>query len=226
MPLSNQQLTDRIDQNIPNSGTYGVFALLNDVFTSAVFTAAAATDAFTFAAPHKLVTGSRFQISASVKTPQNLLASTTYYAIVTSTTELKPALTLALANSSTAINFTDDGAGTLTLIEQSLTVEDPIAVLINHELNATDDPNYVRVTYANPGGAVNGVKPTFEFNQAVSASNPTLDFRSVFLIKGGTTTIGNTTGTKDYLTAAPARVLITAGSSKIIRFTVSLENKI
>jgi hypothetical protein len=234
--LDSTALSAIMDLYIPNAGSIGYWALLNQNFTTALtFTANAGTDVLTTASNHNLVTGTRVRFATSGAatlpgcsglTETTLLSSRDYYAIVTGATTLKVADTQALAVAATAINLTDSGSGTLQLTEQSLLVSDLVEVLINHELNATTNPDYARNLWTGAGAAVAGVKPIKSWTQAVGAAETnTLDYRYKLLLKGGISTIGDITGTKSYLITEQALVSVPIGQSVTISVTVSQTNQ-
>jgi hypothetical protein len=208
------------------SGTLGYLILLKPDLFSGAGTVNATTDVITTAAAHGLVTGSRVQLSTAGIYPAlssgAIASGTDYYAIVTGSTTLKLATTLALATAGTAINFTDTGTGTLTLSEQRPTVSDPVAVLINKELGHAD---YVRqaVTGAT-AQAVGEVaqQPAIATSYSPVATN--MIYRQVLFLGGATSVIGNTTGTAVYLATETADITITPGAPKVILTTLRTKN--
>lgn len=225
-PASLAAVNDRI---WAATGTLGYLLLLNGTLFSGTFTVNASSDVITTASAHGLVTGSRFRVSTTGVLPAlssgSLSASVDYYAIVLSSTTLQLATTLAnaQAGSPVFVNFTDTGSGTHTLAEQRLNDEDPISVLVNKEIT---HPSYARNAVAALGAAVAvgdfGEKAPISFTYSITGS--ALVFRHVLFIRGGTSTIGNTTGTEPQLTTESADVSITAGAPKIVTLVFRTKN--
>ena len=80
------------------------------------FTADAATDQLTFATQHTLTEGSAITVSSTGALPNPLAAATIYFVIYVDATNIKLATTLANAIAGTAIDLTNAGAGTHTLV--------------------------------------------------------------------------------------------------------------
>lgn len=194
MPKAIETLNSDLDTLYAPTGTIGYLILLNNTLTTGLsFTVNTGTEELTTSAAHNLVTGSRVRVASTGVAPTPLNTATDYYAIVVSGTVIKLATTLANALADTAINLTDSGSGTLTLNEQILNQTDSLAVLINHELSHAD---YTRKAITDIGAAASGQK-TFTATYTANAPNGNMTWRHRLIIKGGSATIGNTTGTKD-----------------------------
>jgi hypothetical protein len=231
MPYSITALKNKLDTDYPISGTFGYAALLDSTLhTALTYTVDFGTDILTTSAAHGLVTGTRVRSTATVAQPGispsgTLNGSTDYFVNVQSTTEVQLHLTLADAIASTSpINFTDAGSGTLQLNEQALNAEDAIAVLINHELS---HPDYFRKELVGMGSAFaassEARKNTSAWTLTVNGANPSMVFGYVLTIKSGLVTIGDTTGTIDFLDTLSAAITIAAGDSKayIVQFATA-----
>lgn len=103
--------------NASNAGTDTNLTLLGDFTASS----AQATVTITIASPgviswttHGLQTGDRFYLTTTGALPTGLSASTTYYAIVTGSSTINAATTLANAAAGTAINTTGSQSGVHT----------------------------------------------------------------------------------------------------------------
>jgi hypothetical protein len=105
---------------LPGRAVYSLYvttdAWVAQGIADTVVTATAATDTFTAGASHNLATGMLIQMTAGTSLPTGLSATTNYWVIVTSPTTFKLATTRANALAGTAIDITDAGVGTLTVI--------------------------------------------------------------------------------------------------------------
>jgi hypothetical protein len=231
MPYSITALKSKLDTDYPTAGTFGYAALLDNLLkTGLTYTVDFSSDILTTVSAHGLVTGTRVRSTATVAQPGispsgTLNGSTDYFVNVISTTELQLHLTLADAIASTnAVNFTDGGSGTLQLNEQALSAEDAIAVLINHELT---HPDYFRKELVGMGSAFaassEARKNSSAYTLTVNSSSPAMVFGYTLTIKNGLTTIGDTTGTTDFLDILSAAITIAAGDSKsyIVQFATT-----
>ncbi len=94
---------------------------LSTFSTNLTFTAVAATDTLTTGTHGMIVTAGPFQLSTTGTLPAGTDSTTFYYAIVASSTTIKLALTPALAKAGTAVDITDAGTGTHTLVRSVAT---------------------------------------------------------------------------------------------------------
>jgi hypothetical protein len=202
MPVSQSFLTYAADLTYPSTGAIGRLILLSgSLATGLQFTVDTATDTLTTVSAHKLVTGSRIRVASSAVLTTPLVATTDYFAIVLSTTTLKLATTLTDANSSTAIDITSNGTGTLTLNEQDLNISDPLSVLLNKELPSAN--GYSRMLIDNLGAATivssNAAKPP-KLLTLTNTGSTNLEYKH-HLIAYGTSvsaTIGQSSGINSY----------------------------
>lgn len=88
---------------------------------SGAFTAVAATDVCTRTG-HGLFTGNRVRVSSTTTLPAGLSAATDYYVIRIDADTFKLATTRALAIAGTAVNITDTGTGTHSIVGYENTV--------------------------------------------------------------------------------------------------------
>jgi hypothetical protein len=122
--------------------------------TSQTFTADAGTDILTISAGHIHGTGDQIWVSNSGGAlPTGLSASTTYYAIRVSSTELKLATSLSNAQAGTAINITSAGTGTHSSIgvEKYIVFCDTAAPTVNDISTgpASGAPKFVKAAMQN-----------------------------------------------------------------------------
>lgn len=207
------------------TGTIGYLILLSGTLFSGTFTVDAGTNILT-ATGHTAVTGTRVRLTTTGTLPTissgTLNNSTDYFAIIDAG-NLKLATTLANALAGTAIDFTGTGSGTHTLTEQRLGDEDPISVLVAKELIHA---SYTRQAVSAVGAAAAvgdfGEKTPVSYTYTISGVD--LVFRHVLFIRGGTSAIGNTTGTEPQLTTESADVTITAGAPKIVTLIFRTRN--
>lgn len=102
----------KICRNVANTGAIDTSSVNNLPVTAAAASWVASTDTVTFTTKHGLVTGDAVKFNKGSIAPTGLTDNTTYYAIVTSTTALKLATSLANANAGTAVDITGSGSGT------------------------------------------------------------------------------------------------------------------
>lgn len=192
-------LAAALDAFIANTGTVGHFALIDNTLRSTTVTINTGTDVLTSPSAHNMVTGTKVRLSAATTQPtaSPALPSTVnaYLRSASSTTfTLHTTLAGAIANTG-LINFSDTGSGTLTVNEQALDPnESPIAVIVNHEIVSA--AYTARFPWTAPGAALvdTARKPTVSLSvNNTSASDIILG--GLCFIRGGTSVIGNTTGT-------------------------------
>lgn len=228
MTLSLAEINRVLDIVYPPSGNLGYLTLLSgDLISNLGFTVDTGSDELTTGIAHGSLTGARFRVNASVTLPAvtgtALSLSTDYFIRVVDTTTLTLHRTLddALTNSN-IIDFVDSGSGTLTLNEQILNAEDDISVLVSKELTHLD---YNRFLISSIGSASGGVKIAV-YNQVVGGSNPTMEFRHVFIILDGTSTIGDDTGVKHHLFTSDSVITINPGQSDTIGVQLQFINEV
>jgi hypothetical protein len=186
------------DLVFPSTGTIGYVILLKPDLLTATATVNISNGIFTTASPHKLVTGSRVRSTSTGTIPTPIITTLDYYAIVVSPTTLKLATTLANAQSNAPLALSGTSTGTLTISEQPLASTDPISVLINKELSATN--GYVRMPISNVGTAslINGLG---QKNAAVTLTNTgsgNIDYIAVLVAFGINNSIGSIVGVTSY----------------------------
>lgn len=218
------------DTNFATTGTIGFLALLKADLATNLFTVNASTDILTTASAHGLVTGSRLRVAVSGGSlPTPLVANTDYYAIVLSSTTLRLATTLAnaTAGSPVAIDLTDTGSGTLTLNEQVLTKDDPIAVLLNKEI--THPAWTQRAAISNTGAAIivgNNAQKTGQSVIITNNDTTALSWKHhLYLIGGGVTNAIASTPTGNYnifLGTEATTLSVASGESKTIVSTIKV----
>jgi len=103
-----------VRQNILNQLAFAT--PLTTFGTDLTFTAVAATDTLTTGTHGMIVTAGPFRLSTTGTLPAGSDSTTLYYMIVPSTTTVKLALSPALAKAGTAVDLTDAGTGTHTLV--------------------------------------------------------------------------------------------------------------
>lgn len=197
----------------PNTGTWGFMTLLRGNVTAGLsYTANATSDAITTATAHGLVTGSRIRFVGGVL-PTPLLASTDYFVIVSSPTVFTLAATQAAAVAGTPIiDLIDAGSGALTLTEQPLLPTDLVTVLVNKEIA---HPSWTtRALIENLGASIDvaGVAEKVQKTLSVINSSATaLNYQHYLFLKGGVTTLGNTTSAGIILSTEATTQAIAAG---------------
>jgi hypothetical protein len=218
---SKRSLQKYCDNAFAATGTIGYLALLKaDLSLNLSFSATAAADALTTASAHGLTTGSRVRVAVAGGTaPTPLTLAQDYYAIVTGATTLKLATTIDNALASTAIDLSDAGSGTLTLNEQELSQDDPIAVLLAKELSHPNWLTRAPITDVGvatvSGAAAEKIKAFAIQNTNVAA----LTYKHAWLLVGPGVTgaIGSATGIlTDHLTTEAIAQTLAQGESKSI----------
>jgi hypothetical protein len=218
-----QALKDELDLVYPTEETFGYAALL-DITTvvNLTYTVNFTANQINTAIPHKLVTGTRVRSTASVSQPGiapsgTLNGATDYFVRVLSATSLQLHSTLnGAVSGSNPIDFTDGGSGTLLINEQTITQEDPMNVLINHEIS---HPDYARFEIFFSNDAVNinaeGQKQTGIWVIIVNSNSDEMTFGSVLTIQNGSSVTGNnTSGNVHNLNTLAAPITISPGNSK------------
>jgi hypothetical protein len=128
------------------------------------FTANAGTDALAVAATTALPTGTRVRVASDNLLPAPLTLATTYYAIAGDATHIQLAASLADAQAGTAIDLTDAGTGTHSLL-YGLT---PFAALYTRLMDLAIVPDFWETLI------VNGVLGTYgrHFDRDALAADP------------------------------------------------------
>jgi hypothetical protein len=190
-------LKRNLDAEYPNTGTIGYLIPLSaQLALNQSFTADAPSNVITFTAAQKFKTGGRVRFVATATLPTGLIAGTDYYLHRLTNTTYKICTTLANAIAGTEINLMDSGSGTLSANEQSLTLKDPIEVLLSHEFTA-GTLAVPRLPLTNVGPAVVVVKSGKEQAQkSVSLTIENMGTADItvgyfLLTYGGTAAIGS-----------------------------------
>lgn len=217
---SPETLAAELDRWVPASGDIGYLCLLSGTGFTTTVTVSGST--FTTASTHPWVDGHRIRLSSTAQIPAPLTVGTDYYVIRLSGTTFQLATTLANAIAGTEITLNDAGSGTITSTEQALSAADPIEVLVSREL---DHASYTRKLVTGVGAGVAG--STAAEKTAIvtySVTGTAMSYKHVLFVRGGSSTIGDTTGTEPRLTTEPATVTIAAGSSKTLGVTFRAKN--
>ena len=205
------ELAVNLNVEIPNSGNFAVLVLLQQTLaTSVVFTADSPTDVLT-ATGHGMINYAIIRFTQVGTLPAPIAANVDYWIFAVTANTFKIAASLASAIATTSLDLTTNGSGSNTFTEQPITEarfelnQYDKSFLIGKELAHV---NYVRYQYASPGASVQDTgallvyKPTQTSTITVNIANPALTFQFALLLRGGTTTLLNTTGTlyqlKDY----------------------------
>lgn len=216
---------NKLDDLYPSSGTIGYALLLSGTLVNTVCTINTSTDVLTTSNPNpgykdasriRLTTDGTFPTVASGDPIDN---ATDYYIYKVDADEFKLCRTQADALAgSNFIDFTSTGSGSLTVNEQTLNVNDPLTVLVNKELS---HPEYTRFTIADIGSATGGQKTVV---YAIAVISETMTFRHKLVILGGSSTIGDTTGTKDHLFTESVDKVTNTGQTATISLQFRLSN--
>jgi len=237
MTLPLTALQSILDTYLPNTGTIGYIALIQNVVHSSTYTVDSSTDVITLATTPTipLVSGCRFRVTNSGGAIPGvsgtaLNTSTDYFWIAITTTTGKLARTLAdaVAGSPVPIDFVNNGTGTQTITEQALNATaanpDPLSVVLSKELPAGGGYT-VRQAVTNIGAAAivsNRAEKNITFT--LTGDSTGYVYRYFQLILGGTSAIGNTTGTQSYLTAESSNITVNSGSPRFIFLRNALQS--
>lgn len=187
------------------------FILLDGLLSSRTFTFSGTT--LTTPTAHKLVIGSRIRFTSTISLPTGLSANTDYFVVSVPTATT---LTIAATIDQPALSLTS-GSGIQTLVEQQLSGEDSISVLVNHELSHA---NYARSSLNLSVWIVDTINNDARTSQTVTLSpvspNGSLTYRHILLVRGGSLTLGNTTGDRHELETEAADQVIAQNSNKNI----------
>lgn len=229
MPLPYTELQSILDNYLPNTGNVGYIALIQNVTHTSTYTVDSTTDVITLGATPStpLATGCRFRVTNSggaVPGVSGTALSTTtdyFWRVITATTG-KMFRTLADAQANTnAVDFVNNGTGTQTFTEQSLNAStagpDPLNVVLSKELPA--GLGYSSRIAVGSLGASNIVSNRAEKNVTftlTSTDSTGYTYRYYQLIKGGSATIGDQTGTQSYLTQESSNVTVNSSTPRFV----------
>jgi hypothetical protein len=196
------------------------FVLLDGLLSSQTFTFSGTT--LTTAAPHKVVVGSRVRFTTTGVLPTPLAANTDYFV---RTTPLTTTVRVSDTISGSALSLSG-GSGVHTMVEQQLSAEDAIAVLVNHEISHV---NYARSTVDLSSWSANIANNDGRSTEVVRTLSPvspngSLSYRHVLLIRNGSTILGDTTGDRHELDTEPLIQVVAEGSPKNIKIRRTRRN--
>jgi hypothetical protein len=215
---SKSLLLSSCNKTFPANGIWGSATLLQ--YPSLVgkpVVANPASSVFTTEASHQLILNSRIKLSGDL--PLTLSNSATYYVAVISPTEFK----IKATKDGAALNFATAGSN-LIFLEQPLSSEDSLEVLINKEVISL---GFIRPSISNLGeaGLYNGIvsKPP----KLVQFSNVSLQavvYSYVLYIESGLTILGNTVGESYILTEFSEPQTLAPESIAGVMLTLSLSS--
>lgn len=215
MPIPLATLKSQQEVLYPPSVGYGWVALLDTTTQSFTFTVDAGTDTLT-ATGHNFTNGTQVKVSSTTTLPAPLVAGTTYYVINTATNTLK----LSATSGGSAIDITSTGTGTHTVEDVRLNVGvSAVAQWVRKEVayqGTMARQQYTPLSAVEdlPNSRVFSPEVSLTFNNDGAAS---VVFDGAVLIKGGTSTAGNTTGTVDLFTLFDFPQTIAAGETRILK---------
>ena len=181
-----------------------------------------ATDIFT-ATGHNYTNGTRLNvlIASGTLLPAGLAANTIYYARDVATDTFKVSLT----DGGAAVNVTDAGTGTFLVTDLALDyrIRGNLAGFVRKELTNYQGQSIRPTVTISAAPVVSSTAVTVTGSGLINNTSGASDlvFTAITVIEGGSTEIGNTTGTLvDYkIQASP--VVVSAGQSKTAPFTVT-----
>lgn len=231
MPQSPAGLALHADRALANTGTIGSMILLNDtLLTNAACTVDASLNTFATATPHGLTTGERVRTNTSAagfggSVPAPLSTTVDYFAQVQSATVFRLCATLADAVNATPVIVDITSVGSSVVVNaQLLLASDRKEVLLAHECSGN---GYTRAAVTNIGAASIGVdgkarKPAVLWS--VTATAGAIVYRHVCFLDGGTTVVGDATGTPSFFQSVGNPVTIAAGASETFSYVLGHEN--
>jgi hypothetical protein len=222
MTLDTNGLNRVCNAAYPSSTALGYLLLLDATLAlNKDFSLNLSTGLMTFSSNHKLVTGSRFRITSTGAFPISnevgtLSPTTDYYFIRVD------ALTGRMTSTSTGSTFTYSsiGSGSLQVNEQTLLPTDTKEALINHEVS---HPSYTRGYVELSGSATDGQK-SYTRSISVASGQPNMLYKHRLLLLGATSTLNDTTGTKDHLFTSSDTKIVSAGQTALIALTFKITN--
>lgn len=223
MTTSLQLLSERLAASYPTSGVNFHLALILDNRSSFVFTANSATDVLTTTSNHDFIANLPVMF-AGVDLPAPLNATTTYYVGDVTTNTFKISATAG----GTAINLTTAGSGILTVSDKALDegVSD-LTQWIRKEISSYQGiANRQAFTPVAP--AINYTDKSVKIEATVPFNNTSgtqgLVFDKAVLIRAGTATRGNTTGTFDSYWNYAGSQTIAAAENRSIKISLEVKN--
>jgi len=192
--------------------TFHLTMIDGDTFTG-TFTVDSANDILAISG-HTLVDRTRIQVTSTNTLPGGLAVGTTYYAQYYSPSGIRLYSDRAL---STLIDITGVGAGTHTLIELPLAVNDALNVFANHEISG--HANWTARYQWVPSGFAQGDPSTIATASTVvspTAPNGDIVFQHLLLIRDGEAAIGNVSGRVWAFVEGTSSITILEGESRIL----------
>jgi hypothetical protein len=209
-----------------SGATVRAILLEEDPTAIATVTADAGTDVIT-ATGHDYLNGTRVKFTTTGTLPAGLNTSTTYRVVQVSGATFKVALeanySKTARTASGVVDITDTGSGTHSVTEQAFdeSLDSDVDVYVRHEA-ATYQGSGRQSSSALPAATISGTtasiaQQTFVFTPTTG----TVTFRYCLFIKGGSGTLGNTTGDVLGVRDEGTTKTLTTGSSYTATFTPS-----
>lgn len=223
MVTSLQLLSERLAANYPTSGVNFHLALILDNRSSFVFTANSSTDVLTTTSNHDFINNLPV-VFAGVDLPAPLNATTTYYARDVTANTFKVSAT----SGGSAIDLTTTGSGILTVTDKAL------------DEAVSDLSQWIRKEISSYQGITNRqsftpVAPTIDYTNKLVKTEATVPFNNTsgtqglvfdkaLLIRAGSATRGNTTGTFDSYWNYTGNQTIAAAENRSIKVILEVKN--
>ena len=226
MPLPLARTLFILDGELPNTGTIGHIALIQNLTFTGICTLDFTTDIWTSLVTNLFVVGNRIRISNSggtlpgVVSGAAIVSFTDYFTIPVTATTFRLARSLAEAQAGTPIpiDFANSGTGTQTITEQILNATalnpDPLNVVLSKELPVGGGYN-TRQAVMSLGASVivsNRAEKNITFTLTGDATGYV--YRFYQLILNGSATIGNQSGTQSFFTPEGSNITVNLGSPK------------
>jgi hypothetical protein len=196
MAVTPQDLTYTADSVYPIGGLIGYLILLSGrLLIGGAASINTVTNTITTTSPHGLATGSRVRFGGAL--PIDLVGTQDYFAVVAGADTFQVAQNLANAQALPPVVIDLTIATSALLVnEQLLLASDPTNVLINKELPAAN--GYQRLAIANLAPAVITSSTTADHPpltlSIINIGAADMTHRYEVVAKGGTATVGDTTG--------------------------------
>ena len=202
--------------------TFQLILIDDSTRSSYNFTVNPATDVFT-ATGHNYTNGTRLNvfIASGTLLPAGLAANTAYYARDCATDTFKVSLT----DGGAAIDITDAGTGTFLVTDLALdhTIRGNLAGFVRKELTNYQGQSIRPTVIISSVPTVSSTAVTVSGDGVINNTSgvSSIIFTACAVIEGGTTAIGNTTGTLADYTSLASPAVVTAGQTKNAPFTVT-----
>lgn len=209
-----------------SGATIRAILLEEDPTAIATVTADAGTDVIT-ATGHDFVNGIRVKFTTTGTLPAGLSTGITYRVVNVSGSTFKVAIeanySKTARTATSAVDITDAGTGTHSVTEQAFdeTLDSDMDLFIRKEVS-TYQGSGRQSSSALPAATISGTaasiaQQTFVFTPTTG----TITFRYCLLIKGGSATLGNTTGEALGIRDEGSTKTLTTGSSYTVTYTPS-----